>query len=133
MDPRPGKDKRARTTEDERKRIWDALLADNEQLLCPADDEPSQNLQCLVCEQVLKGSGSKYASGNALMHMKSNVHQEKVQEVNAGRADNKQDPLPAFVLKTQEQLTGQVRISADATCLCSLLFPASLYGDVLTN
>ena len=56
MDSRPGKDKRARTNEDERKRIWDALIEDNKELLCPADDEPTQNLHCLVCEQVLRGS-----------------------------------------------------------------------------
>ncbi len=37
MDPRPGKDKRARTNEVERKRIWDALVADNRQLLRPAN------------------------------------------------------------------------------------------------
>ncbi len=82
---------------------------------------------------MLKGTGATYAIGNALAHMKTNNHQKKVQEDNAIRVANGQDPLPAFVEKTQEQLTGQVRISADATCLCSLLFPASLYGDVLAN
>lgn len=133
MDPRPGKDKRARTTEDERKRIWDALLADNEQLLCPADDKPEEDLYCLVCSQILKGTGAKYAVANAVGHMKTNIHQKKVQEVNASRAVHGQHALPDFVEKTAEQLSGQVRISADATCLCSLLFPASLYGDVLTN
>jgi len=110
MDPRPGKDKRARTTEDERKRIWDALLADNEQLLCPADDKPEEDLYCLVCSQILKGTGAKYAVANAVGHMKTNIHQKKVQEVNASRAVHGQHALPDFVEKTAEQLSGQRRI-----------------------
>ena len=133
MDSRPGKDKRARTNEDERKRTWDALIKDNKELLCPADDEPTQNLHCLVCEQVLRGTGATYSIGNARVHMLSNVHKNKVREVNESRSTNGQAPLPDFIEKTQEELTGQVSLSSDATRLCSLPFPASLYGDVLTN
>ena len=36
---RPGKYKRARTTEDERQFVWDAILANNQHRLRPADDD----------------------------------------------------------------------------------------------
>ena len=109
MDPRPGRDKRARTNEVERKRIWDALIADNRQLLRPDENQPEEDLYCLVCSQVLRGTCAKYAVATAVGHMRTNIHQKKVVEVNAGRALNNQPCLPDFVERTPEQHTGQAR------------------------
>jgi hypothetical protein len=108
MENRPGKDKKARTNEDERKRIWDAHIAANPDLLSPDENEPTNNLRCLVCEQLLKGSGAKYSVANAVSHMHSKSHRDQLDGVNAARLLNGQAAFPHFVERTQEQLTGQV-------------------------